>query len=53
MSAPHTPPPLEVLFVSEDQSIIVGGRNNDDIAEFFHSGLATVGQSFDEALATA
>jgi hypothetical protein len=46
---------MKLRIVSDDRghAILVGDEDDNDIAEFFHSDHATVGQSYETALMLA
>jgi hypothetical protein len=44
---------LEIVSDDRDHAILIGDEDHNDIAEFFHSDHATVGQSYETALMLA
>lgn len=44
---------LRIILGDRDQAILVGDEDDNDIAEFYHNEHATVGQSYETALALA
>jgi len=44
---------LSIALDSRDTSILVCDEQNNDIAEFYHNGQATVDQSYETALMLA
>lgn len=44
---------LEIICDSRDSAILVCDEDRNDIAEFYHSDHATVGQSYETALMLA
>lgn len=44
---------LEIVSSDRDHAILIGDEDHNDIAEFYHSDHATVGQSYETALALA
>lgn len=44
---------LRIVSDDRDHAILVGDEDDNDIAEFFHSDHATVGQSYETALMLA
>lgn len=44
---------LEIVSAERDSAILIGDEDHNDIAEFYHNEHATVGQSYETALALA
>lgn len=44
---------LRIVSDDRDHAILIGDEDDNDIAEFFHSDHATVGQSYETALMLA